>query len=197
MEGTDFSTWLHDETFKVAVNQLYSQNMAWWWWVADIAANIGIGALALIGVASAAGKPKPLGKLGFPLAILSVFFAWVLLVIPTGRTQNDYQRDYQAWTDLHQSLEALKSEYAETDKKLPLPEKFVERKREIIARDNAIELNESVSWPSLLVKCTEDRTEQEYGKGIRTPEDVKKYLEEHRASHDRAQVDRARDTTVQ
>ena len=188
MESTEFAKWLYEETFKAAVNQLYSQDMAWYWEFADRGASIMVGALARFGVASAAGKFSK--KTGFSTALVAVFIAWILLVCPTGTYKSEYGRQYQQWSDIRQSLEDLSHEFNSLKDKTSVPEGMIDRQREITGRMNAIASTESATWRSVMVRCQEDWTEHLYGKGIRTPDDVEKYLKQRSAGRDAKSTDK-------
>jgi hypothetical protein len=80
------------------------------------------------------------------------------------------------WTDLRLEVETLQVKTAGLSSDKRVPDHIAERLQMLGERRNTIEARESAPWKRLLRRCQEDQTEETWGAGIRTAEDVEAEL---------------------
>lgn len=170
MNADDVAQELFRLDFRAAMSQEYFQIMEWRWSMIDILAKIAVAVLAILGICAAAGKPKPIGKRGFNVAIASVFLLIVILILPAGKWAQDYRELALQWGTVRQQTTRSDTEF----QKASDTEKASEAISAIQMRIGMIQ--EPAPWRGLVERCYWDQIERIYGEGIRSKEALTEHL---------------------
>jgi len=170
MNADDVAEQIFALSFKAAMSQEYFQTMEWRWWVADTVAKIVVALLAILGVYTAAGKPKWLGKRGLDVAMASVLLLIIILIVPADRWAQDYRELGREWASIRQQAEILDDDL----KKDGVTDSILAQLQKTKERIGLIE--EPSIWRSLLVHCYWNQIERVYGEGIRSKDKLDEHL---------------------
>lgn len=169
MQAAAFRRELRVVTYTAQMNALYQQRVAWWWWVGDKITKVAVGVLAALALAAAIFGDHTLDVIAASLALVP---AIILNVIPLGEKEAEYKHLFRAWTGLHRDSDKLSLKVANLGDDAKVPEHLVEQLGEALSRLHDIGAEEPAPWEWLIVKCQEEINEREWGKGIRTYQQV-------------------------
>ena len=162
---------LYDLRFVAGMNQRCTQIVQGRWATADRFVRILMATLAFCAVLFGAfGGVWTQAGLGFSIA--GCIVALVLNVGPFGRRERFWTDLYRRWSDLRSDVESLELKTKGVPAEDQVPDHIVERMQAFSQKRNGIEADEPKPSKRLLVRCHEDQTEEVWGKGIRTPDDV-------------------------
>jgi hypothetical protein len=169
MTNSEYYQRLRAVRYTCSVNQRYHQILEWRRGFADRAIRILVGILAITGAIFAVPQmDRP--WLGFWVAVVSAVFATVLNIVPVGDWQKFHAQMFQRWSDLQR--EATVEEFKMCEREGEIPAHCVERLQELLSEMESLHAMEPAPSFRLLNRCQEEENEREWGKGIRTSQQV-------------------------
>lgn len=169
MNKVEYDQRLRNIIYTCGVNVRYHQIVSSRWSYVDRGIRILVGILAIGGAILAVPK-LDCPWLGFWIAVLSALAAAILNILPVGDWEKKHLQLSQGWSDI------LKTANAEEFKTCCLEDQpdahRFERLHELLAEMESLNAMEPTPWDRLLNRCQEEENEREWGKGIRTFEQV-------------------------
>jgi hypothetical protein len=183
MTDTEYERRLRAVRYTCAVNQRYHQILEWRSGFADRTIRILVGVLAITGAIFAVPQLN-YPWLGFWVAVASAIFATVLNIVPVGEWQKFHTQMFQRWSDLQR--DATTEEFKTCEHEGNIPDHCVSRLQELLSEMESLHAMEPAPSIRLLNRCQEEENEREWGKGIRTSQQVEgeraRLLEQYSAS---------------
>jgi len=173
MNHDEYCCRMRDVKYTAGMNARYHQNCEDWfdWW--DKAIRVAVAGLAVFGLVLAVpglDKDWPGANIpwwGLVVAILSMVAAVALNVIPVVEKAKFHGEMFRAWSELRK--EAVLEEHKTCDGS---KDHHIDRLAELISKMESLNAREPFPDSELLEKCQEDENEAEWGKGIRTEQQV-------------------------
>jgi hypothetical protein len=159
------------------INQRYHNLLQWRFSWLDRILKIAVGFLATFGLILACpGMDWP--PLGLVVAFISLVVAIALNVIPVGEWDKRHLDLFRQWSTLRKEAEVDWNKTDDIEGEDPeITKTYRDRIIEITNREHDLHAAEPSAWRKLLARCQEDENESRFGKGLRTPEDIKKERE--------------------
>jgi hypothetical protein len=178
MDCEEYHRRLYEVKYIARMNSRFHQYLASRYEWQDKAIRIVVALFAIAGLIFAVPKfetlcPESVGICvpwtGFVVAIISIFVAGALNIVPIVEKAKLHGELFRAWSELSQDAAVQEHRTCDTDK---VPAHIADRLEELVVKMESLHAEEPFADEKLLLKFQGDENERTWGNGIRTYEQV-------------------------